>query len=134
MSIAFTYSTTTVTVNRNPSYDSDFSFRRANQYSQETVDGALKTYDGGPNILIGEIVLRNVSKAEGDALRNFIKTTVLFELYQFTITPPANTDIGGGVGTALTTVNFAGGQDLKGLFKYSAPGTYTITIPYRKVV
>ena len=32
---------------------------RKNQYSQETVDGVLKVYDGGPSVVYGTVVLKN---------------------------------------------------------------------------
>jgi len=136
VSISFTYSTTTVTINKNPSYMSNWKVSRLNQYAQETVDGVLKVYDGGPNIVVGEIVLQNVVKSEGDALRNFLKDTVTFQLLQFTITPtpPSITDIGGGAGTALTTCNYGGGQSLEGVFEFIPPGKYNIRLPYRKII
>ena len=137
MSVVFTKPGTpdvVVTINKNPSYDSKYYTVRKNQYSQETVDGVLKVYDGGPSVVYGTVVLKNVAKAEGDALMSFIKSNLVFQLNTFTIAPPANTDLGNGVGTSLTSCNFDGGQSLDGVFEFIPPGKYNINFPYRKVL
>jgi len=122
----------TVTITRNPSFGTDWSKDRLNQYTQGTADGGRNTYDNGPNILKGTIVLRNVSKANGDALRTYLTDTAIFGKNSFTITPPASTDLGSGVGTAVTLAFYDGGTNLDGVFEYIAPGIYNINLSYWK--
>ena len=124
----------TVTITRNPSYGKSWWNSRPGQDKIITADGGHVVYDSGFNELKGVIVLNNVSKAEGDSLRTYITGTAVYEQNSFTITPPANTDIGGGVGTALTSCYFDGGSDLDGVFEFVAPGSYNIQFPYWKKV
>lgn len=137
MSVVFTFQSTpdvVVTISKNPSYSSDFYHKRLNQETERTADGGRSTYDNGPNELHGILMIKNVSKAEADALRTWIHTTINFALQPFGIAPPANTDIGGGVGTTLTSCYWDGPPDTDGNFVYNAPGIYDIKFPYTKVI
>lgn len=133
MSISFIKDAVTVTISKNPSFGSEFYFDRKNQSIEETVDGTLRVYDAGPTILMGNIILKYVSKTEGDALISFIKSTIVFSKETFTIDPPAGTDLGGGAGIDIQSCNLVE-TSIKGMFEYISPGVYNINIPYRKVV
>ena len=122
-----------VTINRNPSVQSRWWKERLNQKTMITADGGRATYDNGPTLLRGVIVLNLVLKSEGDALRTYITDTAVYGKNSFTIDPPANTDLGSGTGTDVTTAYYDGGLSLEGLFEPSANGLlYTINFPYWK--
>jgi hypothetical protein len=124
----------TVTINRNPVPRHNWSKQRYNQYTRITADGGRKTYDNGPTVLTGTLVLKAVAKSEGDILRTYITDTAVFGKNSFTITPPANTDLGAGDGVAITTAYFEG-DSLEGVFQLSPNGLlYTITLPYWKLL
>jgi len=122
----------TETITKNPAFGTIWQIMRLNQETLITADGGHVTYDNGPNILIGSILIKNVSKTEGDNLRDFIKDTAIFQKTSFTIDPPAATDLGEGDGTAIATAFFNGGNDIERVFEYIAPGRYNITFPYWK--
>jgi hypothetical protein len=124
----------TVTISRNPSYSSEWWSERINQETIITADAGRATYDNGTEIIRGTLVLQNVSKAEGDALMAYITDTAIFGENSFTITPPTNTDVGAGVGTALTDAYFDGGTSLQGVFEFIAPALYNIKFSYWKKV
>ena len=122
-----------VTINQNPVYPLDWYPERYNQASLDMADAALKTYDGGPTVIHGKIILKGVLKSEGDALRDYLTDTAIFQKSTFTITPKAggNTDLGAGTATALQNCNYEGGNDLSGVFTLVPPGRYDIEFPYR---
>lgn len=123
----------TVTITKNPAYGRAWWPRRLNQQSQETADGGLVCYDNGPEIIEGELVINLIDKAQGDALRTYLQGTAYMGYASFTITPPANTDLGNGAGVAIT-VNYTGGPSLEGVLEPVPPGLYNLRLPYRKVV
>jgi hypothetical protein len=120
-----------VTITKNPNYPVDWWPERFNQSSQDTADGGRKTYDNGPNVIYGTLIIRHVDQAEGDSLRTYLDSTTIFEKESFTVSPPANTNLGKGKGTAMQ-VFFNGGNSLEGVFTLVAPGTYDVSIPYRE--
>lgn len=134
MSITFTKSSTSVIISKNPSYDSDFWHDRKNQSSTEMADGANITYDNGPDVLYGIIVLKNVSSVQAESLRTFIRSTLVYCLNSFTIVPPSNTDIGAGNGVTLSDVYLYDTVSTKDVFERTPPGIFNITIKYRKVL
>ena len=121
-----------VTINKNPAYGTQWHKIRLNHKSRLVADGTRRTYDNGPEIIKGTIILRNVLKSEGDSLRTYLTDTAIYQKNSFTITPPANTDLGAGVGTALTGCYYDGGNNIDGVFEYIAPGKYNIKFPYHK--
>lgn len=132
MSIAFVKNGGTVTINRNPQYGSAFWSVRWNQYSMDTADGSRVTYDNGPEIIEGIIFFRNVDFTEGQDLYDFVTDTIVFSLNQFNVTNnTTNTDIGKGAGVNLTSCNWDGSPDLKGIFTLHKPRVWDIKFPYR---
>ena len=125
----------TVTINRNPSIESSWYNDRMNQYTVVSADGTRTTYDNGPTILKGVLVLKLVAKSEGDSLRTYLTGTAAYCQNSFSITPTTNTDLGSGAGVAVTSAYYDGGNTLDGVFQLSPNGTmYTITFPYWKKV
>jgi len=123
-----------VSIAKNPVYPLDWYQRRFNQATQDTSDGGRATYDGGPTVIYGTIVIRTVAKAEGDSLRTALSgAAVRFQESSFTVTPQAagNTNLGKGDGTAIR-VFYNGGASLQGVFALVAPGLYDIALPYRE--
>jgi hypothetical protein len=118
-----------VTINKNPNYPCNWWIHRLNQFSIMTADGSHKTYDNGPSLVKGILILRHVVKSEGDSLRTYLESTAYMGKVSFTITPPANTNLGKGDGTAIT-VYYDGGASLEEVFTLIAPGHYDINIPY----
>ncbi len=119
-----------VSIDGNIIYGTDFAISRYGQVSQRTGDGALVTYDNsGLNILSGKIVIKNVSYADGVLLRDWLYTKAIFELNKFDITVPSEVDLGEGKGSDISDANFVGTDD-KGVFRYIAPGLYSIEFPY----
>ena len=119
-----------VTINKNPSYGTKWAPVRFNQSTIITANASWKTYDNGPEVIIGEIFLRNVLKSEGDSLRDYLTYTAIFGKNSFTITPPDYTDLGKADGVALTNAYFNGGKDLAGVFELIRPQRYNIKFPY----
>jgi hypothetical protein len=135
MSVIFSIGGETATITRNPSYQSRFWPVRYNHEKSETADGGNVTYDNGPTIIKGNIVIKNVSKAEADALKHFLTDHAIYTKNAMTITPPTNTDVGAGNGTALTSAYFDGENSLEGVIDGpNPPGIYDINFPYKKVV
>lgn len=125
----------TVTINRNPSNESDFWKIRLQQDLVRTADGGRAVYDSGPTELHGVLVIANVAKSEADSLRTYLVSTAVYQKNSFTITPPSGVDIGGVDGVALSTCYFDGGDTIEGVLQPQTPRTlYTIRLPYMKVV
>ena len=131
------HTTTRVTITKNPAYGTRFWSVRLNQYGVDTADGKRSVYDNGPTIVKGVLILRNVSKTEGDSLRTWLIGTstvqAKFGAQTFDITPPSATDLGKGAGTAIT-VYYDGEEDIDGVLDFHAPGQYDITFPYRESI
>lgn len=130
--MSFTIGTATIT--KDPAFGSQFHLMRLNQETKITADGGHVTYDNGPNVLIGNIMVKNILKSEADTLRTFIKDTAIFQKVSFTIniSTLTNTDLGEGSGTNITNAFFDGGTDLNGVFELIAPGTFNLNFPYWK--
>lgn len=126
----------TVSISRNPTVDSHFWHKRLNQTSEQAADGALITYDNGPTVLEGEIVLEGVSRTQAEAFRTWLQSTAVYSLNTFTITlnTAPNTDIGAGPGVAISGLKYNGEPSTEDVIKWSPPDVYSIVFPYRKVV
>ena len=129
MSTVFFVDPTTVTITRNPAFGTDWWPFRVNQYSVVTADGGFKTWDAGPTVIEGIIIINNILKSQGDDLRDLLSVTALFASSVVDITPPANTDLGGGAGGQITA-NIPI-SDLKDVLTLVPPGRYNLRLPYR---
>lgn len=125
----------TVTISRNPSTSSKHWTERYNQRTQLTADAGRATYDNGPSVLRGVLVINGVSQADKLSLETYLKSTAIFGKNSFTITPPSNTDLGGGIGTALTSAYYDGGESDEGVYEMAGTSElWTITFPYWKAL
>jgi len=110
-------------------YGTKFGDTRYNQHSLRVASGNLITYDTGVNVVEGEIIVKNVTYADGELLRTWIHDSAVFQQNSFTISAIPEVDFGKGKNTAVTNVKF-GARDTNDTFKYSAPGIYKLNIPY----
>lgn len=115
-------------------YGSKFHDKRINQKSIEVATGELITYDTGNLVCEGEMILKNVSYVDGEALRYWLQSGVIMQLYSFeveadTVSAP-EVDLGNGKGQKITGVKF-NKTDTKSVFVRKAPGNYEIRFPYR---
>ena len=62
-------------------------------------------------------------------IRDRLHDKAIFALNSFTITPPAELDLGKGKGVVIADCNFIGHDD-KGIFKLVVPGDFKIKFPY----
>jgi hypothetical protein len=94
----------------------------------------LITYDThGFNVVDGDLLIKNVSRADGDALRTWIHTKAVFQLNVFDIeTDNDQVDLGEGQGEDLVGVKFGQLND-KGVIKLVPPGNYTVKFPFTYV-
>ena len=122
-----------ITINRNPVYPLDPYSVRWNQKSVDTADAGRATYDNGPNVIYGTLLLKSVAKSEGDALKTYLLSTAIFGKSSFVLSPPSNTDLGKGDGVNIT-VFYSGGNSLEGVFNLIPPRLYDIAIPYREAI
>ena len=130
VTITFTAATGGVSIDGQVVYDSYFADDRFNQTTQRTADGALVTYDvAGKNIVNGEIVIKNVTYADGELLRLWIMNKAIYMQNSFTITTPVGIDLGEGKGVNISSANYMK-KDMKGVLKYRIPGIYLVTFPY----
>lgn len=116
-------------------YGTKFDDERYNQYSQRTADGSLRVYDTGVNVVMGELLIKNVTYEDGEILRTWLHEKAIFQLNNFTITildcndNPALADIGNGKGIPVVGANCTKKTD-KGILKFVPPGNYKIKFPF----
>lgn len=120
-----------VTVPGNIVYGTEWYDKRLNQYAMETADGGDIVYDGGPTLVYGVILMKNVSYTDGELLRSWIRTYAIFQKNTFTISAITGLDLGNGKGVAITGARYNGSNDMKGVLAYEAPGIYSVNFPYK---
>ena len=113
-------------------YGDGFFDARSNQVSLRTLDGVIHTFDTGVTVTYGDLTIKALSPSVKIALETYIRDTLLFNTYQFTIgIGGADVDLGLGVGVDVTGCNFADQfNTLSGMFQHRAPGIYHAKIPY----
>jgi len=122
---------TIVNLSANVVYGTDFYDIRLNQSEQELVTGDTIVYDAGPTRVHGVLVMKNVSYTDGESLRAWISGNIKFAYNRFTIAPLSAVNLGNGKNTAVTNCRYDGKQSMADVFKYVAPGIYTINFPFR---
>lgn len=113
-------------------YGSDFSDYKNGITDYITGDSQILVYDhSAPNIVRGELVIKNVTYSDYIILDTWIRDKALFMITAFSITciPSTFIDLGKGRGTALTGVHY-NKKDTEGVFKVTPPGIYEIKFPY----
>lgn len=123
-------SSTYINIVGNIVYGTDYYDKRLNQYEQTTADGVDRVYDGGPTQVHGVILIKNIAWSQGEDIKTFIRTNMVFAKNEIVITPPSHINLGAGDGTAITC-RYDGGQDIKGILTPSAPGVWQLEFPYR---
>ncbi|MCP4986220.1 MAG: hypothetical protein GY928_09190 [Colwellia sp.] len=106
-----------ITINRNPNQDEEpFHEVREGQLSQRLEDGSFITFDSGRTVVNGTLVLDQVLQSEADELRAYIKNTIVFQRFNFSIAPPSFYDCGLGDGVEVTNCTLLGGPTTSGIF------------------
>jgi hypothetical protein len=134
VNLTFVQGSNTLVIAGSIVYGTEFSDARYNQHSQLNAIGDLITFDTGFNRVTTEILIKNVSYTDGENLRAFISTRLIYQLNTFTLTPSSSeVNLGNGKGTALTGCKFSKTDD-DGVLKYVPPGLYQVSLPvtYRR--
>ena len=118
-----------VTLTGSIPYGTEFYHDRKGQFSVRAMSGAEYVYDAGFTDTMGILLIRSVSRAEGDALRLWIKNVLNFRENTFFIAPVVGIDMGKG-----TTVTVSGCRLLKansqGVLKALPPDNYDVRLEY----
>ena len=131
MSFVFSLAGNQVYINRGASPDSRFWYNRLNNSSKLTVSGLVKSYDSGPTMLHGILVLQFVSKSDADALRTWIDTGIRYQLKPFSLISDSVTDLGLGIGSTITYAKLDGTADTSAIITpRSRPDKFDISFPY----
>ncbi len=124
-------------------HTSNFWVERINQQSQTAITGKQFNYDNSRSILRGVIEIRFITKADADALREFIYNTVRFKRFEFDIIPDSFDDIGGGVvdgtndgmGKTVPLAIFDGDFSTQDIVKpFGKANKFNVTLPYYKAI
>ena len=120
-----------VSVKGSVPYSSNHFINHYSQTSLETGEGTLKVTDNNSiDVVEGVLVINNVTKAEAEALRTWIRTDIVFMQNTFSISSDnSESDLGDDKGATITGVNYTKSND-DGVFKFKAPGRYDIKFPY----
>lgn len=134
VTLTFVQGSNTLVIAGNIVYGTEYFDTRYNQHSQLNAIGDLITYDTGFNRVTTEILIKNVSYTDGENLRSFIRTKLIYQLNTFTLTcSSAEVNLGNGKNTALSNCKFNKTDD-DGVLKYVPPGLYQVSLPvtYRR--
>jgi hypothetical protein len=105
--------------------------KRWNHYAVRSADAGTTVYDVGPNEIEGVILMKGLSSTDGGNLITWIRDSVIFDTYLFTISAIANLNLGKGTNTACTSCRYNGAPSLEGIYDFVAPGIYDFNFPYR---
>jgi hypothetical protein len=129
--VTFTYNTTSVTLTGKIIYGTEWWDERRNFFEVETSNGNDVVYNGGPDKCFGVLMMKDVSREEGDAFYTWLKDSVNLSSSPFTIGAVAGVNLGNGINTSLSNVRFAGGRTLQGLLTPVPPFNYEVKFPYK---
>jgi len=118
----------TVILNGSISYGTEYFHKRIGQFSTTAMSGAEYMYDSGFTKISGILMVRAVSKAEGLALRTWIKDVIKFRLNTFAIFIPG-IDVGGGTSATLNGCRLAE-SDSQGVLKAVPPDNFDVRLEY----
>lgn len=105
--------------------------QRLNQFQIPLSDGTDVVYDGGPNIVKWELLVKNVSISEGLGLEAFLKDTLFFAKKTFSITGIPHINLGNGLGESVQGARYDGGASSQGLLALAPPGIYSVNFSYK---
>jgi hypothetical protein len=130
MSITLTASSS-VTISRNLDPSSSHYFERLNHFAKRSVSGNILSYDSGPTLLHGKLVIKFVSRSEAMALRAWINDVIRFGLKAFAISANSYDDLGLGLGVSITWCKLDSTASTADLIVPRGVGDkWDITIPY----
>jgi hypothetical protein len=129
--VTFTYNTTSVTLTGKIIYGTEWWDERRNFFEVETSNGNDVVYNGGPDKCFGVLMMKDVSRTEGDAFYAWLKNSVNLSSAPFTIGAVAGVNLGNGINASLSNVRFAGGRTLQGLLTPVPPFNYEVKFPYK---
>jgi hypothetical protein len=124
-------------VSCNVVFGTGFFDKRLNHYSVRTTDGERHTSDLGPTLCVINILAKNISTAQKEALdewmHNIIVYTKLpFSIYQFkssgvTFSTGSGVDLGLGVGVTITGVRYTK-DNTEGVFSLDPPDRWSLNL------
>ncbi len=120
-----------VVINGHVVYGTDYSSEQWNQVATRTADGKKHTYSNGVNIFSTNLIVKGVVKAEGKAMKDWLREKVVYGLNRFDIALSQPVDLGEGETTSLLMAEFPKPND-EGVFSLKAPGIYNINFPFEK--
>ena len=124
----------TITINRGIETTSTFSWSRPGMTRQTTASGSEISSDNGKKVLSGTLESKMIVRSEALALMDWITNTNKFGQSTFTITPDAYTDLGNGLGVAVTNAHFVGDATTEGILTPSGRlGKFDLAFAYRVV-
>lgn len=130
MSITLT-GTSSITISRDLDPSSTFYRDRLNHFSRRTVSGNIITYDSGPTLLHGKLVLKLVGHAEAKALQNWINDDIRYCLKPWAISANAWDDLGMGLGIAILICKLDSLTSTEDILKHRGPGSkWDVSLPY----
>ena len=130
-SITFNQSGSSVTISGTIVYPLNFSDKKKNQCVERNLSGSNIVYSTGNTICNGLLNVKNISYSDKELLKAWIRDTILFMKYTFTLSEASGlVNFGKGKGVSLTSVRFTK-TDLKDIFTSEEPGVFTLKFPYR---
>jgi hypothetical protein len=136
-SLIFTSTAGNVTISASVVFGTSFFKRRINQVVQELLSGDLSVSDDGASgntLLKGLIVLKGVSRSDGEAFESWLTGTILFSKTPFNLAGITGVNLGTGQGSALTLARYDGGVSSEDVLELVPPSQYNINFPYRLVI
>lgn len=137
MILRFTQGMSVVDIKCNVVHGSGFYDERLNQYSVRSVDASRNSYDLGPTVAVFNILAKNLSSTDKSALDSFIKNTIVFSKYSFSIAQLTDNlgalptgigpDFGNGPGATVTNVYYTK-YDTKDVFTMSPPNVWDLNL------
>lgn len=110
-------------------YGTDHYFKRLNQLKLECSDGSDLVYDGGPTKGYGSLIVKRISYSDGINIETWVKSTIYYQKYTFSISAITNVNLGNGKNTPITGARFLK-NSTEGLLEFVAPGMYNLTFDY----
>lgn len=115
-------------------YETNIFDRALNQSAERVLDGTLKVYNmSEKSIRSVELNIKSVPEADAEALKAFIKDTLLYRFISFSIIPISTLDVGNGRGVTISSCNLKT-ESTDGLFRRVPPYFYDVVLPYEFLV
>ena len=126
--VVLTCNAVSIELNGSVPYGTEYFHKRIGQFSVTAMSGAEYVYDSGFSQVSGILMVRSVSKAEGLALRSWIKTNLNFRENYFSI--QANgIDFGAGISVTRTACRISE-TNSQGVLKAVPPDNLDVRLEY----